>query len=100
MRRGGQFDFYSDGKMTGFGSIAGMGGAKGSGYAPVAGFDANTGDGIDLIFNEVEVINSDYDVPPQIDLTRAAGCLRNDGSPPDLPSRCLRRSGQTYRGGQ
>lgn len=57
MRRGGQFDFYSAGKMIANGSIAPMGGGKGAGYAPVAGFDAQTGDGIDVIFNEVEVIH-------------------------------------------
>jgi hypothetical protein len=57
MRRGGQFDFYCAGNMITGGAIAPRGGGKGAGYAPVAGFDAKTGDGIDLIFNEVEVIH-------------------------------------------
>ncbi|KAJ7743207.1 hypothetical protein B0H16DRAFT_1252350, partial [Mycena metata] len=54
MKRGAQFDFYSAGNMTAHGSTAPMGGAPGSGYAPVAGFDATMPDGIDLIFDEIE----------------------------------------------
>ncbi|KAJ7620016.1 hypothetical protein DFH06DRAFT_1174495 [Mycena polygramma] len=54
LTRGGQFDFYKAGEMIGHGSVAPMGGGKGSGYAPVTGFDAETTDGIDVIFNEVE----------------------------------------------
>ncbi|KAJ7180950.1 hypothetical protein C8R46DRAFT_1028325 [Mycena filopes] len=55
IRRGGQFDGFGDGIMITSGSTAPMGGAPGSGYAPVAGFEAETAAGIDAIFNEVEV---------------------------------------------
>ncbi|KAJ7447751.1 hypothetical protein B0H11DRAFT_1929494 [Mycena galericulata] len=54
IKRGGQFDFYGAGDTVGSGSSAASGGRKGSGYAPIAGFEATTLDGIDIIFNEVE----------------------------------------------
>ncbi|KAJ7271351.1 hypothetical protein B0H12DRAFT_1229006 [Mycena haematopus] len=58
LTRGGQFDFYSSEKgMTAYGSIVPKGGLPGSGYAPVAGFNTRTSAGIDLVFNEVEVIS-------------------------------------------
>ncbi|KAJ6525430.1 hypothetical protein DFH09DRAFT_1188393 [Mycena vulgaris] len=54
VRRGGGFDWFSDGKMIPQGSSGNMGGTAASGYAPLAGFNAKTLDGIDIIFNEVE----------------------------------------------
>ncbi|KAJ7886432.1 hypothetical protein B0H14DRAFT_3730672 [Mycena olivaceomarginata] len=42
--------------MVGFGSIHPQGGAPGSGYAPTAGFNADTLDAVDLILNEAEYL--------------------------------------------
>lgn len=54
MTRGGQFDCYGDGSMIAHGSSLPSGGAPGSAYAPVANFDANTLEAMDIIFNEIE----------------------------------------------
>ena len=54
MARGGQFDCYGDGSMIAHGSSLPSGGAPGSAYTPVANFDANTLEAMDIIFNEIE----------------------------------------------
>ncbi|KAJ7222702.1 hypothetical protein C8J57DRAFT_1253650 [Mycena rebaudengoi] len=43
-----------NGEMIGLGSTAPMGWIRGSGYAPVQGFEAESLDGIDTVFNEIE----------------------------------------------
>lgn len=64
LTRGGQFDCYGDGSMVAHGSSAPSGGGPGSAYGPVAHFEANSLEAINIIFNEIEA--SAVSIPGQV----------------------------------
>jgi hypothetical protein len=55
VKRGSQFQFYSEGEMFSRGARAPMGGLPGDAYTMYAGMDAIDCEGINILFNDAEV---------------------------------------------
>lgn len=78
LRRGSQFDFYTNGKMYAFGSREPAGGAPGDTYTAYRGIDGSTPKGRDILFDHAEACFLDVSLTFDRHLTYSPFLLRMD----------------------